>query len=181
MSQYALSKLSGVPQATLSDLCCNKTELEKCSAETLLKISKAVNLSMEDLLCNVDDDKYNIDDFEIFKSNVCHFVSKNKIEDVIKNIEESNDIIAFYVSKDYTKSFYLLAMLDYLSAISKKEINKKYDFIRMHKLTNIVYPKDILIMDAVMNTDQYKKKSKQNSIKEFMKYNIVENDIYAAV
>lgn len=50
LSRYSLSKKSGVPWATLSDICSGKTKLSRCSAQTLLKLSKALELSMEELL-----------------------------------------------------------------------------------------------------------------------------------
>ena len=50
LSRYRLSKISGVPWATLSDLCSGKTKLKRCSAATLSKLSKALEISMEELL-----------------------------------------------------------------------------------------------------------------------------------
>ena len=50
MTKYRLSKLSGVPHATLNDLCSGKSRIEKCSAETLYKIAKALQVSMETLI-----------------------------------------------------------------------------------------------------------------------------------
>ncbi len=50
ITKYRLAKLSGIPHATLSELCSGKTSIEKCSAETLYKIAKALNVSMESLL-----------------------------------------------------------------------------------------------------------------------------------
>ena len=50
MTKYRLAKLSGVPHATLSELCSGKTNIEKCSGETLYKIAKVLNVSMESLL-----------------------------------------------------------------------------------------------------------------------------------
>ncbi len=52
ITKYRLAKLSGVPNATLSELCSGKTNIEKCSAETLYKISKVLNISMEKLIEN---------------------------------------------------------------------------------------------------------------------------------
>lgn len=49
-SRYRLSKVSGVPWATLSDLCSGKTKFERCSAATLSKLSKTLEISMEELL-----------------------------------------------------------------------------------------------------------------------------------
>lgn len=50
LSRYRLSKESGVPWATLSDICSGKTKMNRCSAETLLKLSKVLGISMEELL-----------------------------------------------------------------------------------------------------------------------------------
>ena len=50
MTKYRLSKLSGVPHATLNDLCSGKSHIEKCSAETVYKLSKTLHVSMEVLI-----------------------------------------------------------------------------------------------------------------------------------
>lgn len=50
ISRYRLSKDSKVPWATLSDIYSGKTELERCSVATLTKLSKALGISMEELL-----------------------------------------------------------------------------------------------------------------------------------
>ena len=50
MTKYRLAKLSGIPNATLSELCSGKTNIEKCSGETLYKISRVLGVSMEALV-----------------------------------------------------------------------------------------------------------------------------------
>lgn len=50
LSRYSLSKISGVPWAVLSDIYSGKTRFEQCSSATLLKLSKALEISMEELL-----------------------------------------------------------------------------------------------------------------------------------
>lgn len=50
MTKYKLAKLSGVPHATLNDICSGKTRIEKCSGETLYKLAKALQVSMEALM-----------------------------------------------------------------------------------------------------------------------------------
>lgn len=47
MTKYQLAAAAGVPHTTLNDICSGKTKLEKCSAETIYKIAKALNVSME--------------------------------------------------------------------------------------------------------------------------------------
>ena len=48
--KYRLAVESGVAHATLSDIFSGKTRIEKCSVETLYKLSGAFDVSMEELV-----------------------------------------------------------------------------------------------------------------------------------
>jgi predicted transcriptional regulator len=50
LSRYGLSKSGGIPWATLADICSGKTQMDRCSAATLLKLSKALQMSLEEVL-----------------------------------------------------------------------------------------------------------------------------------
>lgn len=50
ITKYRLAKLSGVPHATLNDICNGKTKIEKCSAETIYKLAQVLSVSMEYLI-----------------------------------------------------------------------------------------------------------------------------------
>ena len=50
MSKYSLSKISGIPWATLSDICSGKTSLARCNAQTLQKLSSAFEMTIEEVL-----------------------------------------------------------------------------------------------------------------------------------
>lgn len=50
LTKYQLSKESGIPWATLSDIFSGKADMRRCNAGTLMKLSKALGLSMEELL-----------------------------------------------------------------------------------------------------------------------------------
>ena len=50
LSRYQLSKRSGIPWATLADICSGKTSLTRCGAGTLGKLSAALDIPMEELL-----------------------------------------------------------------------------------------------------------------------------------
>lgn len=50
MSRYSLSKASGIPWATLSDICSGKTSLARCNAQTIQKLSIAFGLTIEEVL-----------------------------------------------------------------------------------------------------------------------------------
>ncbi|MDD2971449.1 MAG: helix-turn-helix transcriptional regulator [Lachnospiraceae bacterium] len=39
ISRYGLSKSSGIPWATLTDICSGKTHLERCTGATLIKLA----------------------------------------------------------------------------------------------------------------------------------------------
>ena len=47
ITKYRLAVDAGVPHATLNDICSGKTRLEKCSAETVYKLAKALGGSVE--------------------------------------------------------------------------------------------------------------------------------------
>ena len=50
ITQYRLSKDSGIAYTTINDICSGKAQLEKCSAETIYRISKVLGVSMESLV-----------------------------------------------------------------------------------------------------------------------------------
>ncbi len=50
MTKYKVAIATGIPHATLSDICSGKTNLLKCSADTLYKLSKILCVSMEDMI-----------------------------------------------------------------------------------------------------------------------------------
>ena len=50
MSKYRLAKDSGLPQTTITDICSGKASVEKCSALTLYKIAKVLNVSIESII-----------------------------------------------------------------------------------------------------------------------------------
>lgn len=52
MSRYRLSKESGVPMTTITDICTGKAELDKCAAGTLYKIAKVFGVTIDSLLEN---------------------------------------------------------------------------------------------------------------------------------
>ena len=47
MTKYRLAVEAGISHATLIEICGGKTKLEKCTAETVYKLAKALNVSME--------------------------------------------------------------------------------------------------------------------------------------
>lgn len=42
--------MCGVPYSTIFDICSEKTNIKRCNVETVYKIAKALNLSVEELM-----------------------------------------------------------------------------------------------------------------------------------
>ena len=67
MTKYRIAKLSGIPHATLNDLCTGKTRIEKCSGETLYRLSKALQISIELLLESAMEQKLQLEKMQMLK------------------------------------------------------------------------------------------------------------------
>lgn len=50
LTKYRLAKESGIAYSTVNDICNGKAQLEKCSAETVYRLSKALEIPMEKLI-----------------------------------------------------------------------------------------------------------------------------------
>lgn len=174
MSIYRLAKLSGVPYATVNDIVNCKTQLEKCSAETVYRLAKVLEVPMEEIL-----EPYLVKrcDFESFKSSICHKVKEEGDIDFIIRLIESEEIRFFYDRKWYRESLYLLAMLDYLSRVNDVPLCEEYDDIRKCKLEKPLYPASIRVMSTVMKDESVLKESFDKAIPEFKRFNIVENEV----
>ena len=174
LSIYRLSRLSGVPYTTLNDICSEKTKLEKCSAETVYRIAHTLNISMEDLLSQSMNPRSS---FENFKSTVCHRVKTLGDIEFIRDTLVSHDVRKYYDRKWYPESFYLLAMLDYISRINDIPLCNEYDDLRCQKLEKPLYPAGVRAMSAATRNDQALKSAEQTAIPEFFRFNIIENEI----
>lgn len=180
VTKYRLSKESGVPYATINDICNEKVSVEKCSAATIYKLSKTLGVSMEALV----EDSMKIaktveyrSSFETFKSNICHRVHDMGDLDFIINVLETDDIRKYYSKKWYAECLYLLAMVDYLSRENDLPICTKYNDIRVAKLHEPIYPSSVLVMSAATKNEHWKTDSYRAAIPEFKRFNIIESEV----
>lgn len=180
MSKYRLSKESGIPQTTIMDICSGKARIEKCSADTIYKIAKVLDVSMESLIeenMNPSIRESKRTSFDVFKSNVCHYVKdKGDIDFIIETLS-NDEIRTLYDRQWYAESFYLLAMVDYLSKENDIPVCTNYNDIRTQRLKEPVFPSGVLLSDEAMQTDTHRKEALENAIPEFLKYNIIESEI----
>ena len=174
MSIYRLAKKSGVPYATVNDICNGKAQLEKCSAETIYRLAHALNVSMEELLAPCFLKRSS---FENFKSTVCHRVKELGDIDFIADTLESQDIRTYYDRKWYPESLYLLAMLDYISRENDIPLCDEYDDLRRCKLEKPIYPAGIRALSAAAKNESAMDRAAVTAIPEFKRFNIIENEV----
>lgn len=174
ITKYRLSKNSGIPYTTLSDILSGKTQLEKCSAETVYKLSKELDVSMEELLAPYFTKRPN---FELFKSNLCHRLKELGDTNFMIETLEKDDIREYYKWKWYPECFYLLAMLDYVSRVNGVSLCEEYNDLRRQKLSEPLYPASVLAIDAVTKNNSAKEEARRTAIPEFMRFNIVESEV----
>lgn len=180
ITKYRLWKESGVPQATISDICTGKTRIEKCSAETIYRIAKVLDVPMEDLIApavkSVDEER-NRPSFEVFKSNTCHRVKDMGDIPFVIELLQTNQIRELYDKKWYPEALYLLAMLDFLSRENHIPICKNYNDIRSTKLKRRVYPSSVIILCKALNSNTPREECIRSAIPEFLRFNIVESEV----
>lgn len=174
ISKYRLAKDCGIPYTTIEDICSGRTELLKCSAETISCLAQGLNVSMEDLLDPLMMPRIS---FELYKSNVCHQL--NRLGDIgfIIQTLKTDSIRSFYQRGWYPESLYLLAMLDYLSRENSVPLCTRYDDLRHCRLSSPIYPSSVLAIAAAENSERAKRQAVQKAIPEFLNFNIIESEV----
>ena len=116
---YRLSKESGVPKTTIFDISSGKSNLLDCSGRNLLKISKCLGVSIEDLL-SLDQELYN----PTYDKNIPAFLAES-IDNIKKAKKKKSSLIDCYL--DETNSSINVCEIENL--ISKEQadyLRKKY-------------------------------------------------------
>jgi DNA-binding Xre family transcriptional regulator len=174
MTKYRLSKISGVPFTTISEITTGKTKIKNCTGDTLYRLAKTLDVAIEDLLA--DSMEYR-QSFETYKSNICHMVKDMGDIDFIITTLESDRIRKLYQRNWYPESLYLLAMVDYLSRENDLPVCTDYADIRKARLSEPIYPASVIAMSIFSDSDKPKHDSYSQSIPEFKRFNIVESEI----
>ncbi len=174
MTKYQLSKKSRLPYSTICDICNEKTPLNRCSADTIYKLSLATGISCDNMIAAACEKK---ESFDLFKSNVCHEVKRKGEVGFMIEILESGVIRDYFVQVRQKESLYLLGMLDYLSRKNEVPICSDYDDLRHYRFAEPIYPSGLLVRAEITQDESVKEEAIRNAIPEFMRFNIVENEI----
>lgn len=175
MTKYRLSKDSGVPQATVNDICSGRADPEKCAAGTLFRLAGVLGITVEEILLSASSGSRSA--FETFKSNVCHRVRDMGDLDFMIRVLETDEIRDLYNRRWYPEALYLLAMLDYLSRENGIPRCTRYDDIRGRKLRKPVYPVGAVITGEVLGSEDPLRRAERDSIPEFRRFNIMESEV----
>lgn len=175
LTRYRLSKDSGIPYTTVNDICTGKARLEKCSAETVYRLSQTLGVTMEDLLKPHMVKRL---DFELFKSNVCHRLKELGGKKFIVELLKSDDIGEYASRKWFPEALYLLAMLDYVSRMAGVPMCSRYNELRRSKLREPLYPAGVLVLCTVTGNDEAMEMARRKAIPEFLRFNIIESEVW---
>jgi len=115
--------------------------------------------------------------FDVFKSNICHYLKSVGELDFIKEILCTNVPQTLYDKKWFAECLYLIALTDYLSRKNNIPIYTGYDSLRMCKLSEPLYSSSIYMLYLLTKDESILTDSFNNSIPEFKRFNIVENEI----
>ncbi len=122
------------------------------------------------------DNSYSLQEFEVFKGNVYIRIQEYGQIEFIRRMLVSNVIEDYWNEENTLCAIYLLAITDYLSKLNDIPLYSKYDYMRKYKLKDRIYPLSIIVSAKLDN-----KKEEEyiaDAIPEFLKYNIVEGDIF---
>lgn len=173
LTAYRLAKESHLPLSTIGDLVRGTTKLSQASGATLYRIARALNVPMETLLFG---DSSSVD-FATFKSEQSHKLKREGDISYLRSLYTEGGIRSFYEKKEFAKSFYLLALADYLSRLHRLPLVSDYDDIRCEKLSEPLYPPDLLLESELRNDETILREARRKAIKEFKRFNLMEGNV----
>lgn len=168
---YELSKRSGVPYSTINDLLHDKKNISNITGKNLYLIARTLKTTSEFLLKPVF---YEEIDFDLFRSNVCHFAKHNG-KDYIDILIQENDIRAYDYMGRKAQSLYLLGMLDHLCHKYEVPLKEEYADLRKTSLDSYLYPKSVITLYIFDSRVLYR--AVKNADPDFIKFKIVEGEV----
>lgn len=120
-------------------------------------------------------------DLEIFRSNVCHRVHDMGEHDFVVDTLQSEVIFHYWNEDKRFQALYLLAMIDYLCRKNDIPLCENYNELRSFCFKKPIYTMDVLLYSKLISDQDVdkdiKEEARNNSIPEFIRFNIVECDI----
>ncbi|MBR5048957.1 MAG: helix-turn-helix transcriptional regulator [Erysipelotrichaceae bacterium] len=174
LSVSALSRISNVSAALISDLSRGQTSLFEVSGQDLYGLSQALGMTIEQLLqC----ERLLRPRFENFKKDCKKRLRVLGDHDFITDVIESQDINFFFSHKWYPETFYLLALLDLVCQRNGVLLYPDYKDLRTMRLSQTIYPDEVVILASSVSSERPLQEALKHAMPQFLRYNIVETDI----
>lgn len=173
ISGYRLSKDSGIPQTTVTDLLSGKASLLRCNAETLYRLAKVLGVGMEELLESEMKKKNLNHSFDFFRNQECRQLRQMGDIPYLIALLESQRIPQLYQKGILPQAFYLVGMADYLSRLHDVPLCKDFHALRQKKLATTIYP----LPQGISPKPAGLKKLEEAALPEFKRFGIMEDDV----
>ncbi len=115
-------------------------------------------------------------DYDLFRSDACHKLKQLGDLAFIEAITKSNIIEDALFQGMCKESLYLLSMIEYLCRVHGIAVPNKYGKIAKLRLKKTAYPGGIIML-ALTSRPNAKEEAAEVAIPEFLRHNIVEDDI----
>lgn len=173
ISIKAISDNTGIAYSTVNYIVNNRTPIEKCTGETIYKISQYLNISMDRLY--EMNRQYTLQEFEVFKSEISHDVKSKTPIKFLMEILQSDTIEKYWEENRKVQALYLLSMVDYLSRLNDVPLCTKYKSIRKARIEPEIIPLSIRLKSAGSHKEKI---DYSNCIPEFLEHGIIEGDVF---
>jgi hypothetical protein len=154
---------SDIPYATLYPIIKGQVDIGTCSYFTVAKLARFLGYRPDEIV-------YENEDFQTFRNTLHHRIKQNELE-LILEVVEGDEVSRYTRHEDYLKALYLVATVDYLSNKNDIPLCDKFNEVRKFKLDRPYYVGDSAMLEP----------SGDKCIREFLRYNIYEGDLYDAV
>lgn len=170
MTMYELSKRTKIPFSTISKICNGKRDLEHISFINAYKISRVLNISMEDLIKEDEDQTF-------IRSRICHELKNLGDLDFLRKVILEDRVDKKINSGEYFEGLYTLAIIDYLyRKYNIPKIEHYQDIRDKARFPQLVFPAGMIMkIKEGLDTEEAARK---RCIPEFLNFNIAEEDIY---
>lgn len=175
MNLHQCSERSSVPYTTLRQLAFGKSDIRRCRAMTLRRLSLALGMPMEDILRPYMRWGFDGVPWEAYKSRIQHMLKwmgdREFIRDAVKNI-----VPAYYFMRGHAaECLYLVAMVDYVCRENGISPFEGFEPFRKMKFAEPIYPADAIMAQTL--GIEIGREIEENAIPEFVRHNIIEGDV----
>lgn len=116
---YKLSKISNIAKSTLFDIASGKSNIYDCTGRTLLKLSKALNITIEELL-NLEYEEYN----PFYEENVPDFLKYDL--NLVKKGRKTKDLLLDCYLDETNSSINVCEIENLISKEQANYLRKKF-------------------------------------------------------